>query len=123
MVSASDLMAFSGLKITDIAPKEVIQATLGAVGGTIGAAVILVPKMIVGLSSAFTSGGGNEGIRIVMGVIDGGIGGWALYHSLTAPKRKLEPFWRGAEGAFGVWETLYGVLETAGAVGSLITKR
>lgn len=114
-------MAEAVYAVLAITPEDVVKAGMGAISGAIGAGVMLIPKTVFDVIIRGT-GGDDRPTNLVKGLIDGAFGAWCLYDVLTRGE-KIEPFWRGAETAFGGIETVYGALTVAGAIMGFIFGR
>jgi hypothetical protein len=99
-------MAEAIVPILAITPEDAMKSALGAVGGTISAVSVIIPKTVLDLFiSAF---GDDRPVSLAKALVDGGFGAWCLYDIAT--RKDIDPFWKGAESAFGLWEILYSAI-------------
>jgi len=92
-------------------------------GGALGFGAwvgINVPKAVLDVAAAFAGlfGFDTRPVRLVKGLVDTGLGGFAIYDVATKPK---DDFWKGFEWVFGVLEALSGGLTAALAMADYMT--
>jgi hypothetical protein len=93
------------------------QLATGALAGAIGFGLICIPKAIVDVVGWIT--GQSNTAELIKGVVDLGIGAATLIDVSTKPK---DEFWKGAEWAFGILETVFGSFALATAVTNMVMK-
>lgn len=97
---------------------DVFKAVLGFGAGTVGSIFVVAPKTVVDLVAALT-GMDTKPLRVGKGAVDGALGGLALWDVMAHPEK--DDFWKFAEGTFGFWEVLYGVITGGGAIYDYVT--
>jgi hypothetical protein len=94
-----------------------VELIYGGVAGLVASGILLIPKSIADVV-IWLSGGDTRPARIIKGLIDLALGGYAAWDVLTHPK---DDFWKAATWVFAVFEIVYGGLSTSTAIVDYVT--